>query len=147
MRKGLRMSNDIYLTQPLMEKIFPDMAQQSEKTIAFSIGESRFSKSGILSLLIRPTETGIELFRKTRGSISIKTQTYTKISHYTKKLFFRIEFTIEKTIQGFETSIDCNSMAGKSIVEALKLNDEIIIWIADKECKVVKVLSMMLPKI
>ena len=34
------MSNDIYLTQPLMEEIFPDMAQQNENTIAFSIGET-----------------------------------------------------------------------------------------------------------
>jgi hypothetical protein len=126
-----------------MEEIFPDMAQQNENTIAFSIGENGFSKPRILSLLIRPTEKGVELFRKTSGLISVKTQTYTSSSNNTKKLFFRIEFKIQKTMQGFESIIDCNSIAGKSVIEVLKLSDEVIIWIADKECKVVKVLSMM----
>ena len=112
------MSNDIYLTQPLMEEIFPDMAQQNENTIAFSIGENGFSKPRILSLLIRPTEKGVELFRKTSGLISVKTQTYTSSSNNTKKLFFRIEFKIQKTMQGFE-SIICNSIAGKSVIIVL----------------------------
>ena len=135
------MQNDIYLTQPLMERLFPGMKKHKEP-MAFSLAGDGFGTKNIISVLIRPSRDGVESFRNSCGSYETMITCYPITENGGKKLGFRLEFSFEDRILCSDGIIDPINPIQRQIIDSLKLNDKIYIWVADDESRVVKIIEL-----
>ena len=84
----------------------------------------------------------INFFRNSNGIYKTKTVCYSADEKDGRKLMFRLEFLFEEEIQCFEAKINPRLIAEKELIDVLKHNDRIFIWVVDKEDQVVKVIEL-----
>lgn len=136
------MQNDIRLTQPLMERIFPDMLEQKHKPVLFSLTNDGYGMTKRISILIRPAPGEQDIFRASNGFYTVQTSCFIGNENGKYRLTLQFDFVLKERIFGFQSDINPNSNEGQGLINALKYSDNIILWVVDNESQVIKVIEI-----
>lgn len=136
------MQNDIRLTQPLMEKIFPGIIGQKHKPILFSLTNAGYGMTKVISILIRPTPKEQVLFKESNGFYKIKTDCSILNGNGKYQLIIQFDFVFKERTFGFQSAINPDLNEGRELINALKYNDNIILWVVDNESQIIKVIEI-----
>ncbi len=138
------MNNNIEDMQVLMRKVFPDMDKCHMNGMLPAIGYGR--NKVVVSILILADDLMIRDFMNdTEDKVSVKTSCFTRKnkSGMGQDLIIRLDFFCKTGQPTFEAVIASElKKRRKDLIKALKKVDELVVWVADKDRKVQKVMCV-----
>ncbi|NLX76799.1 MAG: hypothetical protein GXZ01_05410 [Clostridiaceae bacterium] len=138
------MKDDIYLAQPVLERIFPRYTEYPMNSVTPAIS---YSRNGILlSMLILADDVMARDFKADdKDEVGIEITCYTRENQdgIGEDLVIRFVFQFSTGHPMFEAVIAGDLLDHqKDFVRALKQVDELILWIVDSSYKVFRVLEL-----
>lgn len=124
----------------LVQQIFPDIIKYPINSITPVIGKNK--DSIIVSMFILGDDFMLQDFRE-NSEIETKISCTSKIEKAFKSLSIRFDFLFKTGHPVFECKFTNENLSvSKEILEALTKVNEFIVWVIDKEYKVLKVLHL-----